>query len=225
MDAMPGRRMRARQSPDDPNVDGRTVDHRKLDHRKLDHRMLDHGMLDHHTLSPGRLDHRLPTDSDVDLHVERQRSELLRAPWAVLTAIAVGGALGSLARYGLAVAFPPPPAGFPWATFAVNVSGGLLIGILMVLVTDVFDAQPLVRPLLGVGVLGGFTTFSTYVVDIQRIVNAGAAGTALAYLLGTLVAALAAVYLGIAVTRRALRGRLSEEPDVDSLRVVEEVRS
>jgi len=220
MDAMPGRQTRARQSPDDRNLDGRTVDHRKLDQRMLDHRMLDH-----RALIPGGLDHRLPTDSDVDLHVERQRSELLRAPWAVLTAIAVGGALGSLARYGLAVAFPPPPAGLPWATFAVNVSGGLLIGILMVLVTDVFDAHPLVRPLLGVGVLGGFTTFSTYVVDIQRIVNAGAAGTALAYLLGTLVAALAAVYLGIAVTRRALRGRLSEEPDVDSLRVVEEVRS
>src|SRR5262249_23643117 len=156
MDAMPGRRMRARQLPDrqasDPGTDHRTTDHRATDHRRidqgaLDQRKLDHRMLDHRMLDQRVLDHRLPTDSDVDLHVERQRSELLRAPWAVLTAIAVGGALGSLARYGLTVAFPPGPAGFPWATFAVNVSGGLPIGILMVLVTDVFDTHPLVRPL------------------------------------------------------------------------------
>ena len=149
--------------------------------------------------------HSLPTDSDVDLHVARQRSELLRAPWAVITAIAVGGAFGSLARYGLGLAFPTGHGAFPWSTFVVNVSGGLLIGVLMVLINDVFDAHPLIRPLLGVGVLGGFTTFSTYVVDIQRLVDAGPAGTALAYLAGTLVAALTAVYVGIVGTRAVVR--------------------
>jgi CrcB protein len=152
--------------------------------------------------------HHLPIDSDVDLHVERQRTELLRTHGAVLAAISVGGALGSLARYGLGVAFPPGRTGFPWATFGINVLGSLLIGALMVLVVEVWEAHPLVRPFLGVGILGGFTTFSTYVVDGQRLVDAGAAVTALAYLAATLAAALTAVYVGLTVTRAAV-GRLA----------------
>jgi fluoride exporter len=150
---------------------------------------------------------QLPTDSDVDLRVPRQRLELRRAPWAVLGAISVGGALGALARYGIAYALPSGPTGFPWATFLINVSGCLLIGALMVLVTDVWGGRRLIRPFLGVGVLGGYTTFSTYVVDIQRLVNAGAPATALGYLAATLLAALAAVYAGATVTRLAISRR------------------
>jgi len=126
-------------------------------------------------------------------------------PWTVLAAISVGGAVGSLARLGLGVAFPTARGGFPWTTFAVNVSGCLLIGVLMVLATDVWGGRRLVRPFLGTGVLGGYTTFSTYVVDIQRLVDAHAAATALAYLAATLVAALTATYAGLVVARLALR--------------------
>jgi CrcB protein len=129
-------------------------------------------------------------------------------PFAVLTVVSLGGALGSLARYGVGYAFPARPAGFPWATFTVNVSGCLLIGVLMVLVTEVWGGHRLVRPFLGVGVLGGYTTFSTYVVDVQRLVDRGAAGTGLLYLAGTLSGALLAVYTGERVTRR-LVGRRS----------------
>lgn len=148
--------------------------------------------------------HHLPIDSDIDLHVERQRTELFRTHGAVLAAISAGGAAGALARYGLGVAFPPGQTGFPWATFGINAAGSLLIGVLMVLVVEVWEAHRLIRPFLGVGVLGGFTTFSTYVVDVQRLVNAGAAGTALAYLAATLVAAILAAYVGLTVTRIAL---------------------
>lgn len=151
--------------------------------------------------------HHLPIDSDVDLHVERQRTELLRTHGAVLAAIGVGGAIGALARYGLDVALPADRTGFPWATFGINVVGSLLIGVLMVLVVEVWETHPLVRPFLGVGILGGFTTFSTYVVDMQRLVDAGAAGTALAYLAATLAAALVAVYVGLVITRRAVDRR------------------
>jgi fluoride exporter len=158
--------------------------------------------------------HHLPIDSDVDLHVERQRTEVFRTHGAVLAAISAGGAVGSLARYGLGLAFPPGRTGFPWATFGINVVGSLLIGVLMVLVVEIWDAHPLIRPFLGVGILGGFTTFSTYVVDMQRLVDAGAAGTALAYLAGTLVAALAAVYVGLTVTRTAL-GRWAGRPTTE----------
>lgn len=153
----------------------------------------------------------MPSDSDVDLHDPRQRSELSRTPWRVLGVISAGGAIGALARYGIGVAFAPPATGFPWATFGINVSGCLLIGVLMVLITEVWTAHELVRPFLGVGILGGFTTFSTYVVDIQRLVNANAAAVAMVYLVATVLAALAAVYTGIALTRLVTRHRRGRE--------------
>ena len=137
----------------------------------------------------------------VELRVIRRHP----VPWSVLAAISAGGVLGALGRYGLATAWPHRPGRFPWATFVTNVSGCLLIGVLMVLITEVWAAHRLLRPFLGVGVLGGYTTFSTYSVDIQQLVAAGAARAALAYLAGTLVAALAAGYAGIALTRLATR--------------------
>ena len=148
--------------------------------------------------------HELPTDSDIDLRQPAQRREL-RRPWPVLGAISAGGALGAAARYGLLVAFPTAPPGFPWTIFGVNVAGCLLIGALMVLVTDVWPHRRLLRPFLGVGVLGGFTTFSTYSVEIQGLVDARALGTAVVYLAGTLVAALAATWSGLGLARRAVR--------------------
>lgn len=143
-----------------------------------------------------------PVDPDVDLHLPAQRRELAAAPVAVLGAVSAGGALGALARWSLGVRFPAGPGEFGWATFGVNVSGCVLIGVLMVAVTEVWPGRPLLRPFLGVGVLGGYTTFSTYVVDAQQAVEAGAPATALAYLAGTLLAALAGTAAAIAATRR-----------------------
>jgi CrcB protein len=74
-------------------------------------------------------------------------------------------------------------------------------------ITDVWAAHRLVRPFFGTGILGGFTTFSTYAVDIQKLVDAGEARTGLAYLAATLLAALAAVWLAATVTRRAVAWR------------------
>lgn len=139
-----------------------------------------------------------------------RRTRLGRLPWATLSVISAGGALGALARFGVATAFPARPDGFPWATFAINVSGCLLIGVLMVLVTEVLTAHRLVRPFLGVGVLGGYTTFSTYVVDIKRLIDNRVPVTALLYLAGTVLAALVAVWAGVAVTRAAARWRRRE---------------
>jgi fluoride exporter len=148
-----------------------------------------------------------PMDSDVDLRVPAQRREAADVPWPVLGAISAGGVLGALARYGIGVAWPHQPGGFPWATFLINVTGCLLIGVLMVMVTQVWTGRRLLRPFLGVGVLGGFTTFSTYTVDIQKEVSAGAPRTALAYLAATLVAALLGVWTGSAAARRLVGPR------------------
>jgi CrcB protein len=143
------------------------------------------------------------TDPDAGMRVPAWRARPRRAPWAVLGTVAAGGALGALGRWGLAVTWPPGPRGFPWATFVTNVAGCLLIGVLMVLVTEVWSGRRLLRPFLGVGLLGGFTTFSTYAVDTTRLAAAGGAGarTALAYLVATPVVALLAVYAGTVATR------------------------
>lgn len=146
-----------------------------------------------------------PVDSDVDLHVPSERAELRPSPVPVLAAISAGGVLGALTRDGVAAAWPHPAAGFAWSTFAINVSGCLLIGVLMVIVTDVLPHRRLVRPFLGVGVLGGYTTFSTYIVDVHRAAAAGAPWTALLYLAGTLIAAVLAVAAGSAGAARLVR--------------------
>ena len=143
-------------------------------------------------------------DADVDVHVAAQRRKLTGATLGMLSVISVGGVLGSLARYGLGVAFPHGAAGFPWATFAVNVVGCGSIGVLMVCI-DQLGAHRLVRPCVGVGVLGGFTTFSTYVVEVQQAVAAGAARLALAYLGATLAAAVVAVWAGSALASSLIR--------------------
>ncbi|TDC62414.1 CrcB family protein [Actinomadura sp. GC306] len=128
-----------------------------------------------------------------------------RVSWTTLAAVSVGGVLGSLARYQITVAFPHRPDAFGWATWSINVSGCLLIGVLMVAITEVRRAHRLVRPFLGVGVLGGFTTFSTHVIEAQRAMDAGAAGTGMLYLAATLAGGLAAVYTGAKLTRLAVR--------------------
>lgn len=122
----------------------------------------------------------------------------------MLAVIAAGGALGSAARYGLAVVLPQDAArGLPWATLAVNAVGCLLIGVLMVLTTEVFAAHRLIRPFIGVGVLGGFTTFATYSVEIRTLLDRGATALGLGYLALTVAVALGAVAVGVAGTRLA----------------------
>ncbi|MPZ86239.1 MAG: fluoride efflux transporter CrcB [Actinophytocola sp.] len=152
-----------------------------------------------------------PIDPDVDLRIPSQRRELVRSHGAVLAVIALGGGLGALARYGLAELLPTPPGQFPWATFTANVAGCFLIGVLMVLITEVWSAHRLVRPFLGVGFLGGFTTFSTYAAETRALLSPGTVLTAFGYLAGTLVCALLAVAAGVWLTRTATGSVHAEE--------------
>lgn len=125
----------------------------------------------------------------------------------VVAAVSLGGAIGAVARYAISEAWPTTPETFPWATFVINVSGCVLIGVLMVVVTDVWRRQRLLRPFLGTGVLGGCTTFSGYALDIQRLLNTGHPTTALLYLAGTLIAALVGVWAAAHTTRRLVYRR------------------
>ena len=142
------------------------------------------------------------TDDD---SVSRRVGGVLRGRWDVLAVIAAGGATGSLARWGLTLLLPHPAGAFPWATFVANVSGCGLIGVLMVCVIELWPPSRYVRPFLGVGVLGGFTTFSTYMLDARSLLVAGRPAVAGGYVFGSLAAGLAAVWTGVTVTRAAVR--------------------
>ncbi|HTU75203.1 MAG TPA: CrcB family protein [Trebonia sp.] len=117
----------------------------------------------------------------------------------LLAAVSCGGVLGALARYGVQTAYPHSDAQFGWATFAINVSGCLLIGIIAVLIAGAPGTHRLVRPFLVTGVLGGYTTFSTYIVDIQHALLAGAPRTALLYGAATVAAAIVAAWAGLGI--------------------------
>jgi CrcB protein len=133
-------------------------------------------------------------------------------PWRrpdVLAAVGAGGALGACARYAIGLSYPQGTGGFPWATFAINVSGGLLLGALVVLLTERFPPSRYARPFLGTGVLGGYTTFSTYSVETVLLLRAGFVDRAVAYALASVVVALFAAWLGIALGRVIARPRRS----------------
>jgi CrcB protein len=134
-------------------------------------------------------------------------------PRAVLAAVACGGALGATARHALTRALPAAPDGFPWGVWLVNVTGCALIGVLMALAAaGGWAARPLARPFLGVGVLGGFTTFSAYAGDTVRLLEEGRPALAAACAGGTAAAALAAVALAASLTRVGASGRHGGAP-------------
>ena len=150
------------------------------------------------------------TDDPAEPGAPAPRPSMWQGQVPVLAVVAAGGALGACARYGAALLWPERAGGFPWTTFWVNVVGCFVIGVFMVVITEVWAAHRLVRPFFGTGVLGGFTTFSTYAVDIQKLLDTGHPHAGLAYLAATLLAALAAVWLAVVTVRRALgrrRGR------------------
>ncbi|UED85935.1 fluoride efflux transporter FluC [Streptomyces profundus] len=142
-----------------------------------------------------------PVDPDVPLEPPVSRAGTL----AGYGAVAAGGALGALARFGAGRLWPTAPGAFPWTTLAVNAVGCLLIGCLLVAATELWSARPLLRPFAGTGLLGGFTTFSTYAVDARGLFADGSAWAGLGVLAGTVAAALIAVTVGAWGARRALR--------------------
>jgi CrcB protein len=123
----------------------------------------------------------------------------------ILAVIALGGGLGSVARYLLSTALPVRPGHFPWATFLINLSGCLLLGALMVFVLEIWPPRRYLRPFAGIGILGGFTTFSTFAVEIRGLAAHDAWALADAYALNSLVGGVAAVWCGITLARLIAR--------------------
>jgi protein CrcB len=120
----------------------------------------------------------------------------------VLAVIAVGGMLGAAARYGVAQWLPSRPGRFPWATLWTNLSGSFLLGLVLVLLLERFPPTRLIRPFLATGILGAFTTMSTYEVETALLIKDGHPATGITYGVGSVVAGLVLAYLGILAGRR-----------------------
>lgn len=129
----------------------------------------------------------------------------------VLAVVALGGAVGSGGRYLVSVALPHQQDAFPWATFLVNVAGCFLLGALMTLVTEVWRPGRYLRPFIGVGILGGFTTFSTVTAQARALAGQDAWLLANSYIVDTLLAGLVAVWLGVILTRLVSRRPVRRE--------------
>jgi CrcB protein len=128
-------------------------------------------------------------------------------PWRVLAAIALGAYAGGLARYGLGLAFPTAHGAFPAATFAINVSGSFILALLVVFVLEVWPPTTYIRPLIGTGFCGAYTTFSTWMVGTDQLVAGHHTATALWYLAASLIAGLAATSLGLTSGRAVVAHR------------------
>jgi fluoride exporter len=120
-----------------------------------------------------------------------------------LAAIFLGGTIGALARYGLAEALPHRPGTWPWATFVVNVAGALALGYLTTRLQERLPPSAYRRPLLGTGLCGALTTFSTMQVELLQMLDDGRAGLAAAYAAASLVAGV----LAVAATTNLVRAR------------------
>jgi CrcB protein len=120
-----------------------------------------------------------------------------------LAAIFLGGAIGALARYELAEALPHEAGTWPWATFAVNVAGALALGYLTTRLQERLPPSAYRRPLLGTGLCGALTTFSTMQVELLQMLDDGRAGLAAGYA----AASIAAGVLAIAATTNLVRAR------------------
>ncbi len=122
-----------------------------------------------------------------------------------LLAVAVGGAMGTLSRHGISRILPTAAGSIPWSIFLVNVSGSFALGFVLRLVVERWPTNEYIRPFVAVGFIGAFTTFSTVMVDTDLLVRDGKAGTAAAYVIGSVIAGLVAAFTGIAIASRLRR--------------------
>jgi CrcB protein len=120
-----------------------------------------------------------------------------------LAAIYAGGLLGALARVGLAEALPHGSSSWPWATFAANMAGALLLGYFVTRLQERLPPSSFPRPFLGTGLCGALTTFSTVQLELFEMLEGGHLGLAAGYSAATLAGGFACVHLATAAVRRA----------------------
>jgi len=132
----------------------------------------------------------------------RRRAALPSPDRREVAAVFAGGALGTLARAALAQGFPHSATAWPWPTFAVNIVAALLLGYFVTRLQERLPLSSYRRPLLGTGLCGGLSTFSTMQLEIVKMLGAHAWGLAAGYAAASLVAGYAAIQLSTALVRR-----------------------
>jgi len=142
-----------------------------------------------------------PSTAAVPRHSAAKRV-LPRADRREIAAIFAGGAAGTLARAALSEAFPHPPAAWPWPTFAVNIVAAFLLGYFVTRLQERLPLSSYRRPLLGTGLCGGLSTFSTMQVEILKMISAHDWGLAAGYAAASITAGYAAIHLATAMVRR-----------------------
>jgi CrcB protein len=123
----------------------------------------------------------------------------------VVAVVAVGGVIGAEARYGVARLVPHAPSSWPWATLLINIVGSALLGVLVAVLAGLRRPPALARPFLGVGVLGGFTTFSGYELDLHTLLRAHRTVEVLGYAAVSVLACVSACVAAGAVTTAVRR--------------------
>lgn len=149
------------------------------------------------------IDPELDPDDPAEPSREHRRSSrhTPRAHPGIVVAIALGGFIGTLARYEVLVALPTAAGHFPVGTFLINTSGSLLIGFALTVIVERFRSRRYLQPFVCVGVLGGWTTMSTLAVEVDTLLKSGFTSMAVGYMATTLVAGICAVAIGIALGR------------------------
>ena len=120
---------------------------------------------------------------------------------AMLGAIALGGALGAPARYGVAQLIHVSPDTFPWATFWINVSGSFALGVVLAILVERYPPSRYARAFIATGFLGAYTTYSTFAVETDLLIKNGHSGIALAYVVASVVCGFAAAWAGLWLAR------------------------
>jgi CrcB protein len=169
-------------------------------------------------LRHGRGGHRRSHDASRDHLLGRWRG-WLRRRGRIYGVIALGGFAGGDTRYALGLAWPDNPGLFPWTTFGINVSGAFVLALLLVLILEAWEAPTWLRPLVGTGFLGAFTTFSAVAFALDRFAAADQWVLFSAYMGFSVLAGLAAASFGVVLGRSWVAARtkhatadLADEP-------------
>jgi fluoride exporter len=157
------------------------------------------------------------------VRLEARLLSWLRRRGRIYAVIAAGGFVGGNARYALGLAWPDRPGAFPWTTFGINVSGSFILALLLILILEGWNAPTWVRPLVGTGFLGAFTTFSAVTFALDRFAAANQWALFWAYTGFSILAGLAAASFGIllgrawvaARARHSVKDRSGERSDAD----------
>jgi CrcB protein len=136
----------------------------------------------------------LPIDPDLERATRR-------ADPRVLAAVALGGMAGASVRYALARWLPVDPGRFPWATFWTNVGGSFFLGLVLAVLLERLRPYVYVRPFVATGVLGAFTTMSTFQVETALLIRDGHEGAGVVYAAASIVAGVVAASAGITLGR------------------------